>query len=1012
MGKCHSLHSGNSNPSNEYSNIGEGTTILRNKLRSYSFVEQTNLRLRTESFNQLKLHLEFTLSNVKCKGLTSSADVYLIKVFFPSQVEKAQMASGNNPVFNIRQKVTMDVEYHKLESNFMEIVVYTLKKKLDDSQSKKTPEDLLAKSVVYSSIRFDFMTLIFGPMVYDVSMHSPLDNSINGRITFNIVSKQFNKINFLFKEFKIRITNKDLKLVNPVIKAYLKKHNESKQSTYVSLKETHSNINNGDKEYISESNAEIDHMLDFEYFYDSFPIICLYTQTTKGIVSNGNSSSNDRNANAKLKYSLIAFSAIILKNEIKQIMTDKNTQVNIFFTKLLGNISPSAIIETLPYEFSKELSKEIKAKMMWNGEKIGEFSLKLQVTNIPLISQIPCGIYTEKGLVTNSYAVYKYLPCSKQSFASYSYIRKQLHSIQTQMCNKVIKQRTEIDNKIDSIYHLALEFSEIKHLLEHSIDDNILFYQYETFDDIYDAQEAFLVIGNQILVIVDQLCIDEKLSGLDILKLVGQRGEFEQTIVAEAWFISSVSYTSTLSSKTEATYTMAPEVVKRNLIVQFFTFLLNCLKYFQSSNKTPLSKGYLLSFCANVFFKSPMFRDRITQSMLSGISLTPKDTKDIPNDQELMNSFPESKILYWDKFFNCRMKESMTSLVGQKGNDSSINEIIALANELEQLIMDEYTFSQISLRGEFFFGLIKDIFDLASLKLSKDSKEVHWLAISAIPQILVAIAHELLHKEISEFPPNLNEILTIFVHEPLIVTRLTKIIISKTNAYDCQSVYFVFNMLDTIFQAHYQHFSCCLHFDYSVLTKISKIIIQIDNSLTLFMLLWLYYKNSHQMPIWHVIEITLVIVIPHFYKLFFHWSFRVRKMFYDLLLYILTYRLNDLVPYSHIEDEIGSDSFNENRPKKKFSDLFNDYLEIIKQIQETAVKENLDPHTKTQLNPIKYKEILKYVPNESIGIIALCMREYATEEKEFQEWKNKKSMRDSVRYPIVVMNPPKEDIDI
>jgi hypothetical protein len=90
-------------------------------------------------------------------------------------------------------------------------------------------------------------------------------------------------------------------------------------------------------------------------------------------------------------------------------------------------------------------------------------------------------------------------------------------------------------------------------------------------------------------------------------------------------------------------------------------------------------------------------------------------------------------------------------------------------------------------------------------------------------------------------------------------------------------------------------------FDYYLLkkgnanfNKAFEAIYENEHSLCLSKFLWLYYKQGHIMSIDHFTEIVQNIYDKLFFKLFFHWSWQVRNIFYYFLLYIVNYRVKKI----------------------------------------------------------------------------------------------------------------------
>ena len=82
---------------------------------------------------------------------------------------------------------------------------------------------------------------------------------------------------------------------------------------------------------------------------------------------------------------------------------------------------------------------------------------------------------------------------------------------------------------------MTCELTEIRHLFDESISDNFLCYQYDKFEDMQRAQELFLLIGNAMYELINNLSVDDIMTAFDIIKLICEREEFEQTVLSESW---------------------------------------------------------------------------------------------------------------------------------------------------------------------------------------------------------------------------------------------------------------------------------------------------------------------------------------------------------------------------------------------------------------------------------------------------------------------------------------------
>jgi hypothetical protein len=71
------------------------------------------------------------------------------------------------------------------------------------------------------------------------------------------------------------------------------------------------------------------------------------------------------------------------------------------------------------------------------------------------------------------------------------------------------------------------------------------------------------------------------------------------------------------------------------------------------------------------------------------------------------------------------------------------------------------------------------------------------------------------------------------------------------------------------------------------------VIFDVDHSIGIAKFIWVYYRNSHLMTIVHVHEVFSEIFKKYFWSLFFHWSWQVRNIFYQLLWFTINHRLKN-----------------------------------------------------------------------------------------------------------------------
>ena len=235
-----------------------------------------------------------------------------------------------------------------------------------------------------------------------------------------------------------------------------------------------------------------------------------------------------------------------------------------------------------------------------------------------------------------------------------------------------------------------------------------------------------------------------------------------------------------------------------------------------------------------------------------------------------------------------------------------------------------------------------------------------------------------------------------------------KEIIYRTNAYDVNGIFNIFDIISSLFQEYMNKYPDKLFekFNYNLLNQVTNHIMKVDHSLCVSKILLFYYNYAHLIPTAHLGDFCQNFLGKRFYALFFHWSFEVRDKFFYLILFILDYKIKELIPYQDLEDlkiakNNNSDEYIGVNVNKSFGDILEIKLKLINEFQTIIINENKD---------IAFN-ILINIPLDVHKNIVVSLHHYNKIYKEFMEFQrtNKNRNKNNIEYPQLILVPPKDD---
>ena len=1001
------------------------------------------------------LKFEFHFYKVRC--MLQETQYYLMKILFDDCQYLSTLQTGKNPKFNFDKIIIKEMRFDEMEKKYLEIILYCLPPSFDFFKEGGSIENMIKKSKIFSSFKIDLLTLAVGPEYHNIILTSPKNSEKLGRIMYMITCKQISNINVKINSVKIQMNE----LLQNNIALSLKYNEKNKQkSNSLYTQEISPNLNQ--KEKITEYNYFTNEnqrnplvinikssMIDFtsnDSYLNVYSIRLIKNTEdsndyNKGYIfehnpelkNNKDLSNNLINHYTKIGFSLLSFIEILSEND-----EALNKQASQFFRHMSGFNKPveppikaipeiNSEIKTFTIQIFQDISRNYLTPLYFDGNEIGSCEINISINRIPLIRQIMCGVLTENGFEINSIHLYDNILSGKNENTLPNEIT-QLITTKRNLDNELMTAKDMKSKISQDNYKINSLLKEMKKLLEETTTEKgCYYYGYSNKKDLLTGENIMLDIGISLLNILEKVNKDNRSIIFDILRLINERGEFDLNTLSSQWFEEK-------NSMNNEIYVFKYDILISDKIVEnFFEFNYKCLKY----SLEKLSKGkmieqeikdFSINFINLSYFRIPFFRNKLLQVISSGV--TEKFEKIIntnikgkkvsshenKNIQDLLESDPINNLLLWENLFYDKLK---TSLEENNKNGKFDNEINDKLKKLQNLLDNkeenwEEPFLQ---RGNIFFGLIEKLVNYINSK-SDGNNDVNWLNIPGFIALLNAITHEIHVKPANSYSKVFKELFKLFINMPEIPNTFIKEIIYKTNAYDVNGIFNIFDIISSLFQEFENKYPERLFekFNYNLLNQVIKHILKIDHSLCVSKIILFYYNYAHLIPTSHLGDICHNIFGKRFYDLFFHWSFEVRDKFFYLILFIMGFKLRNLIPFQDLEDlkiaTKNTDKYVGINFNKSFGDILDNKLKIINDLQKIVKSENKDIDFNNKIDENKYKDILKFIPIDVHKNIVVSLHHYNKIYKEFVDFEKSNRNRNmkNIEFPLLILIPPKDDL--
>lgn len=515
-------------------------------------------------------------------------------------------------------------------------------------------------------------------------------------------------------------------------------------------------------------------------------------EEAKGNPSNNDVNSNKKNPNLKPKFIPVGsanlnFYKILSEND--SIITKQSSRLfQMIFNEGMKAVekgsfnTPENMNEVVKFQILDNVTRDFHEEIYFQGVNIGSVEGALEITRVPLIRQIMCGVHTEHGFDIHSISLHFEANSSNGSRDKNGMTAPPELRILANQTNNLLQQLlkgTNLTQFSQSYRDLNSQTSqimrEIKQVLEKSSKESCLYYQYSNNKDLFEAQGIMLKLGIEFLKVIESFNLEQRAIGFEILNILLNRAEFDLGTVSRAWFVNQAD-----------SFTFRDQLLLTDKIIENFIYFNNlCLEF----SLDRLSRGksidkecrVFVEFVVSVsYFRIPLFREAFLHAVskdiyIEGQSDSLSADRQIASEEDFLNLDPVNSLILWDSLFYKRLNNSLKS-----GNNESC-EIEDRLKEREKIIFSGETDwkQRLQKRGIAFYSMINKLEEYIRRKVVK-VMDLKWLNIPGFPIIIDAIMHELKAKETTLYTQQQIEVLTLFINDAEIINNFTKAMLTST----------------------------------------------------------------------------------------------------------------------------------------------------------------------------------------------------------------------------------------
>ena len=461
----------------------------------------------------------------------------------------------------------------------------------------------------------------------------------------------------------------------------------------------------------------------------------------------------------------------------------------------------------------------------------------ISISNLPIVVQLRNLIFTEKGHKTNASMLY----LVNQDTYVLRYL-KEKGVLYNEIHPKISKSLETLKSIHKKHHKLDVVLFEIQENLNKSAELDKLMYHYQYLEELNNMLMVFMELGIKLIKILQKTNDQSKIvTILEIIGLLLKREELNNEVIFSC-IKKFDSYGTNI----------------RMLYNDFFLYIFKLNKIVKDKIKPTMYES-LVDIYTSLYFRNAMVRE----SLLNSLSFQVKDY--------------ESNVI--DEFlYDIKYDDSLSMYLLESTKDILNTTMVKTSEYFSNIVQEAYCL------------LIKNIWNYQyKLKLYVFPFDV--MQFNDNQELVSKMANYVKEKGILNLTTDFFDSVTYISSSYSALKRINSIMITSTNAYDSASIYQLLEYLQYIIELYYKETQNILIMDYNLIEKAVSIIVNIENSLNLPKVFWLYYCNGHMMPSSNIKWFIKNVINPNFVNFTFNWSWKIRSLFIKLVLYTIYDRL-------------------------------------------------------------------------------------------------------------------------